>query len=164
MLYGLFLETKYKTHDKLNKTQREKQTQGATMETKECTNCEKVKPLNEFDNKKDSKDGKQGYCKICNREKSAKWQKENPERHKENMLRNKYGLTISMLERLIEGQDGRCLVCTNVLQEGRKVHIDHCHTEGHIRGVLCNHCNLGLGHFKDNPGVLRRAAEYLEGN
>jgi hypothetical protein len=40
--------------------------------------------------------------------------------------------------------------------------IDHCHTNNNIRGVLCRNCNTGLGYLKDNPMLLRKAAEYLE--
>lgn len=41
-------------------------------------------------------------------------------------------------------------------------HIDHCHTTGRVRGHLCNNCNKGLGHFKDNPDTLLKAIEYLK--
>jgi len=40
--------------------------------------------------------------------------------------------------------------------------IDHCHEKGHVRGLLCYHCNIGLGHFKDNTLWLQRAIEYLK--
>lgn len=40
--------------------------------------------------------------------------------------------------------------------------LDHCHTTGKIRGLLCNNCNLGLGNFKDSLDLLDRAKRYLE--
>jgi hypothetical protein len=42
------------------------------------------------------------------------------------------------------------------------LHIDHHHGDGVVRGLLCNQCNLGLGLFRDDSSILRRAAEYLE--
>lgn len=43
-----------------------------------------------------------------------------------------------------------------------KLHLDHCHVRGVFRGWLCVNCNRALGYFKDNPVVLRLAADYLE--
>jgi hypothetical protein len=47
------------------------------------------------------------------------------------------------------------------LDRGPRVHVDHCHISGKVRGVLCQNCNLGLGHFHDTPEKLERAAAYL---
>lgn len=43
------------------------------------------------------------------------------------------------------------------------LNVDHCHKTGTIRGMLCHNCNRGLGLFQDNPELLRKAADYLEG-
>ena len=40
--------------------------------------------------------------------------------------------------------------------------IDHDHTTGKVRGMLCHDCNTSLGKFRDNPDILRKAADYLE--
>ena len=55
-------------------------------------------------------------------------------------------------------QLGLCLIC----QAAPAVVVDHCHRTKRIRGILCHRCNLGIGHFNDDPGVLRAAAKYLE--
>lgn len=75
------------------------------------------------------------------------------------------GISISDFHSTIEAQGGRCAVCQSVevsFDGGRHVHIDHCHKTGKFRGVLCGHCNAGLGQFKDDPARLMRAAEYLK--
>lgn len=54
-----------------------------------------------------------------------------------------------------------CGICKTELKSGKGTHIDHCHFSGRIRGVLCNHCNLGLGHFKDNYELLLEASKYI---
>jgi hypothetical protein len=57
-----------------------------------------------------------------------------------------------------------CNICDTRDSRGRwgGLHIDHDHATGVVRGVLCNDCNLGLGRFRDEPALLRKAADYLE--
>lgn len=57
-----------------------------------------------------------------------------------------------------------CNICGALDGGGRhgNLHVDHCHTTGRVRGVLCNQCNTGIGKFKDDPDLLRKAASYLE--
>ncbi|MGA4543566.1 endonuclease VII domain-containing protein [Uniformispora flossi] len=60
---------------------------------------------------------------------------------------------------MIKAQFGICPICLRPRPE----HVDHDHSSGEVRGVLCFNCNSGLGQFKDRPDLLRRAAAYLEG-
>jgi hypothetical protein len=46
--------------------------------------------------------------------------------------------------------------------QGGKICFDHCHSTKKFRGWLCNHCNLALGHVKDDPKLLRKLADYVE--
>ena len=65
---------------------------------------------------------------------------------------------------LWEKQDGRCAICRTNLTFTKgddSVNVDHCHATGHVRGLLCQSCNKGLGFFLDNLDILQRAAEYL---
>jgi Recombination endonuclease VII len=55
----------------------------------------------------------------------------------------------------------RCAICYSPRNGTRLLAQDHCHETGNLRGFLCMHCNTGLGHFKDDPRLLRRAALYL---
>lgn len=72
-----------------------------------------------------------------------------------------YGLTVEQFEALLAEQGDKCKICRRDLQQGRKTHIDHCHESGVVRGVLCHSCNVGLGHFRHSPELLKLAAEYL---
>lgn len=71
----------------------------------------------------------------------------------------KYGITLTQLEEMAATQGGACAVCKVALTTP---HIDHCHTTGKIRGLLCLTCNAGIGLLRDDPALLRRAVEYLE--
>jgi hypothetical protein len=77
-------------------------------------------------------------------------------------LRNKYGLTEEQWQELYIRQDGRCALCGDRFTEDNVPCIDHDHNTGQVRGMLHFKCNIGLGHFNDDPELLRLAAEYLE--
>lgn len=78
-----------------------------------------------------------------------------------------YGLTLAQYESMVEEQDGQCAIC---LEEGflmaehhkAKLVVDHCHTGGQVRGLLCHNCNRALGLFQDSQEILLRAVEYLK--
>lgn len=70
------------------------------------------------------------------------------------------GLSYEDVERLKTYYDGKCAICGGT----DRLVIDHCHTTVAFRGILCNGCNLGLGHFRDNPVFLQRAISYLMQN
>jgi hypothetical protein len=79
-----------------------------------------------------------------------------------NRRKYNYGLTREQFDEMIVRQDGRCAICRNSLDpESRDLHVDHCHFDKQIRGLLCGRCNTGLGLFRDDPDVLKVAAEYI---
>lgn len=73
---------------------------------------------------------------------------------------DKYGLTASEFEALLEKQHSQCPICLNGLIASP--HIDHDHTTGRVRGLLCPSCNKGLGFLADDVDRLWRAIDYLE--
>jgi hypothetical protein len=75
-------------------------------------------------------------------------------------LRAKYGITPQQWDALYDEQSGHCAVCERELAN-TEVKVDHDHKTGALRGLLCHHCNVGLGHFQDDPALLRRALAYL---
>lgn len=79
-----------------------------------------------------------------------------------------FGLTAQGYVNMLEAQKGRCLICEKVetVTNGpsgklRDMAIDHCHTTGKIRGLLCSACNTGIGLLQDDPALLDKAAAYL---
>jgi hypothetical protein len=73
-------------------------------------------------------------------------------------------MTIEDWNLLFESQGHACAIC-RAKQPGRKDDfwcLDHNHTNGKPRGILCNHCNMGLGNFKDDKKVIKQAIEYLK--
>jgi Recombination endonuclease VII len=66
-------------------------------------------------------------------------------------------------EKMFDSQGNTCAICGS-LESGSKKgwHLDHCHKTKTIRFILCIHCNRGLGGFRDNPDLMRRAADTLE--
>jgi len=77
------------------------------------------------------------------------------------------GMTPVEYLEMYERQGGRCALCRKErFGWGRglaKLHIDHCHATGRVRGLLCGDCNTAIGRFGDDPTKLRRAADYVEG-
>ena len=94
---------------------------------------------------------------------SREWQAANPEKRFEQRLR-KYGITAVQYRQILARQGGGCAVCgltDSGDRRGGRLHVDHDHDSGQVRGILCTNCNLGIGKFGDDPGRLRRAAIYL---
>lgn len=78
-------------------------------------------------------------------------------------------LTQMQRDRMLQEQGGVCAICKGVDPFGKLV-VDHDHAccPGQrscgkcTRGLLCNACNKGLGHFRDNIGFIGEAGEYLK--
>jgi hypothetical protein len=140
----------------------------AVGSTKYCYDCDETKSVDQFPNSKSRKDGKYPYCRPCNTARMAKWVKENPEKSKLGTRRKtlkKYGLTLEVYEELLASQGGRCAICGTDKPGhtvGRMFDVDHDHETSKVRGLLCQHCNMGLGQFGDDLDRLREAVKYLE--
>lgn len=83
------------------------------------------------------------------------------EKNRQAHYRAKYKMSVEEGEVMFKAQGSACAICRTQDNNGRRWHTDHCHTSGRVRGILCNHCNLMLGHARDNPTTLIAAAKYL---
>lgn len=86
--------------------------------------------------------------------------------YRSNHLKKKFGMTLADYEQMFNAQNGRCAICQKIETlaiRGKtlSLSVDHCHSSGQIRALLCSQCNQGLGCFKDDPRLLRRAALYV---
>lgn len=85
-------------------------------------------------------------------------------RQRERLKR--YGLTEGDIRALKRHQGYRCAICRTLFpkdgQEGKRMHVDHCHITNRVRGLLCSRCNSGIGKLGDSVDGLRRALVYLE--
>lgn len=99
--------------------------------------------------------------KVAARRRAADWRKANPEKaHAQNA--KLYGRCPSADAKARAEHDGTCAICKTRSSRGQGWHVDHVHDgSGSVRGILCYACNVGLGHFKDDPGLLRKALAYL---
>lgn len=143
-----------------------------------CTKCKIDKPENYFFKRKNRK---QYWCKSCCKQAVDKWKSKNPKAISEAQKRRrqevphlfaqtrrratlkKYGLSPEDFLFMLKNQTYCCKICKTATPGGfaNQWAVDHDHTTNQTRGILCNNCNKGLGHFKDSIFLLEQAAQYL---
>lgn len=120
---------------------------------KKCVRCGIIKHCSEFDKCDSITDGLRGYCKLCV-----------IETRYTDLIRRSYNLTIVEWNIMYQQQDGKCSICGcdfNLLPM-KHIHVDHNHITNQVRSLLCHNCNTMIGLSKDNPDILRSAADYLD--
>jgi hypothetical protein len=144
---------------------------------KTCPKCLVEKPLSEYHRSKATVGGYQVYCKVCGAARHSEWRlknlakcaadqkkyrQNNPEQFADYSRKNLYGLKPGEYDTMLASQNGRCAICLTNTPGGKgPFHVDHCHEGGHIRGLLCHCCNLGIGYLKHSKTVLEAAIVYL---
>ncbi len=142
-----------------------------------CPRCKIEKSLSTYGTDKSLKDNLAYYCKECTRiigreryrknvEKYRKRKREYARKHKvlgrKNALKNNYDITLADYDRMFEEQDGNCAIC-GLPELMRRLSVDHDHTTGEVRGLLCSKCNFMLGNANDDLVILEKAVSYLKG-
>lgn len=152
----------------------------AKISTKLCKKCGKEKNKDNFHSRCDGRIKLAPYCKPCQKivakankakhnhykDYELKRTVENPERrakeHFKSKVKQNYGINYEEYEELLKKHNYKCAICqSNSSENNKKLHLDHCHETGKIRGFLCRACNHGLGNFKDDIDLLEKAKEYL---
>lgn len=119
-----------------------------------------------------------GRCPECKKLALKKYYKQNKQKYQNYYFENKekvneratkrhyikkYGLTIEDKIRMVKEQNGKCANknCNYHFSDLYDAQIDHCHTTGMIRGILCNGCNAALGYLKEDIKILEGLKEYI---
>ena len=106
--------------------------------------------------------GYTSQCKQCSIKHSVAWGKRNPAKKRNNHLKSMYGITLEIYNKMFTEQKGCCAICNRHQSEFKKaLHVDHRHSDGIIRKLLCVHCNRTIGQYKDNPELFDKFADYL---
>lgn len=147
--------------------------------TRTCYVCQETKTTDAFVKLRTGVDGVGTLCKACKRVKSSEWRSDNPNHNQEWRAKNKlsrkeyerarslrryHGITVEQYNKMFEEQNGKCAICKlpATTGQGKRLHVDHNHVTGEIRGLLCHGCNTSIGHFKENVASLKAAIGYLE--
>lgn len=131
---------------------------------KQCTLCKKWKKLDLYNKCGGHKLGLQTHCRVCSNMKAREYDN-CPQRRRNRKLKSNYGITNEVYERMLKEQGGKCAICgSEETKNSYTQHfaVDHCHTSGKVRGLLCDYCNTGLGRFNDDTDTLEKAVEYLK--
>lgn len=150
---------------------------------KTCNKCKVSQPESSFRPDPKRKSGLYAQCRSCYNIRMNEYYKKNKEKarniakkaydknkHK-HVLRRKvyswqktYGISITqeVYQKMLMEQEYKCAICkTHDSELPKLLSVDHCHTTGKVRGLLCGNCNLGIGNFKDDTNRLLSAIKYL---
>lgn len=131
--------------------------------------CGTEKPYSEFYSRKrvdkypKSNAGYSPQCKFCIREKQKIYRAKLTEDERRSIdLRHFFGIDAKRWNEMFTEQNGKCAVCEIHQSEmGRRFHVDHNHTTGEVRGLLCSNCNTGIGKLQESERIFSRAMNYL---
>ncbi len=142
---------------------------------RKCRGCGETKPHDEFAWNHCARNGNRWYrasrCKgcACWKTKRCLTAKHGDRGYHAQTLKRLYGLSLAEFDAMLAAQGGVCLICggteTTPKRKGGKIRpmcVDHDHTTGAVRGILCATCNNGLGCFKDDPVRVQSALDYLK--
>ena len=150
------------------------------MQNKVCSKCKIEKPFSSYFKDNNRKIGIRCKCIECCkidtyswREKNrsgynnyaAAWRAKNPGKQHATDIKRLYGLKIEDYNVLLAAQSCQCKICgkqhDSSLKRGR-LYVDHNHTTGAVRGLLCSECNRGIGAMRDSVELLEKSIAYLK--
>lgn len=143
------------------------------LEDRVCSACKQHKPAAQFSLRKSLKAGRsvvttRSECKDCERRRYfRKYSKS--KKHKEYMknwkLLKKFGISLEQYREIERSQKGMCAICGKTPNDDKRksaLVVDHDHRNGSVRGLLCRHCNIGIGKLGDTVQAIEKALVYLK--
>ena len=136
-----------------------------TQTHKRCSVCKETLPRAAFVLDRKGAALLSARCRPCSAKYVKVWRANNVDKVRRDQrashVRREYGLGWEEYERMHQEQFGCCAICFSAIDLLKTTHVDHCHSSGRIRGLLCLQCNSGLGQFEDDTERLMRAIMYL---
>lgn len=130
---------------------------------KKCNDCGDIKHISEFSRKTNLRP--EHICKVCKNKKQNAMRSVNKKSKlsvRKRHLLVKYNLSFDAFEALHSSQGGKCAICRKEIHLlDKHTCVDHDHSTGSVRGILCKPCNSGIGQLKDDVKNLQSAIEYL---
>jgi len=124
-----------------------------------CAECEEIKPASQFPRGRPK-------CTDCTNATTYTWRERNPDKYRAALRRSafkrKYGITPEDYDRMVAERGNHCDICgcppdpEATRAEDRRLHVDHDHATGRIRGLLCRGCNLRLGWYEKHAESIDR--------
>lgn len=133
---------------------------------KQCADCLNELPFSAFGTNSNGKHGLNTYCRECSTIRMRAWRARNLEKVKvkerRGHLKRKYGITLEEYNQLLHDQDGKCKLCGREQRQNRALLVDHSHSTGEVRGLLCEACNYAVYVVETFPEWTEQALTYLE--
>lgn len=129
------------------------------FEGRVCTACNEFKPADQYTRERDERAfggvAMRSKCKPCCEEIKYK-----------SFIKRRYGISYEQYEELLAEQDHKCAICKSKGPNNKrarvKFFVDHCHSTGKVRGLLCSKCNQAIGLMNDDISLLSSAIDYLK--
>jgi len=126
------------------------------LKSKRCCSCHRTKSLRCFGLRSESPDYARSECRCCANNYRKRWY---GRKGRDQNLRLRYGLTLIAKEKLEKEQNYLCAICRKA--STKTLNVDHNHTTGKVRGLLCHNCNRGIGYLHDSSEIILNAYHYL---
>jgi hypothetical protein len=128
--------------------------------------CRECRTLNEQKRRQENTSPLTEEQRQSRRNSAKEWREKNLEKSKfyarRTHIMRKFGLSMDEYNQMLKEQNGVCAICESVCATGNALAVDHNHSTGKIRKLLCKNCNTAIGLLKEDVVVIAKAIEYLK--